>query len=169
MMPIPPWGMQFVSELPTSASCNERAARFAGTSNPWYPRHFNRVQARLKGRIGRVLVHARNHADVPLRRFVTCSECGKPLTGAWSRGRAARYAYYECPGCRQVRVSKTDADATSARGVHGVRRPRFLNRGNLLGVRGVSNLASPTMLNSNRLFGWLREMDSLRGSISTAA
>ena len=30
-------------------------------------------------------------------------------------------------------------------------------------------LASPTIVSSNRLFGWLREMDSLRQAIGTAA
>jgi len=35
----------------------------------------------------------------PLRGFVTCSKCGRPLTGSWSRGRRKKYAYYRCHGC----------------------------------------------------------------------
>ncbi len=38
----------------------------------------------------------RQHPDFPLRRFVACATCGEPLTGAWSVGRSARYAYYHC-------------------------------------------------------------------------
>jgi site-specific DNA recombinase len=74
------------------------------------PAVFARVQTRLKGRLTRVVPHARNHPDFPLRRFVTCGECGKPLTGAWSRGRSGRYAYYECPECRRVRVPKAELE-----------------------------------------------------------
>ncbi|HEV2845261.1 MAG TPA: zinc ribbon domain-containing protein, partial [Thermoanaerobaculia bacterium] len=36
--------------------------------------------------------------DFPLRGFVTCGHCGKPLTGSWSQGKMRqRYAYYHCP------------------------------------------------------------------------
>ncbi len=45
-------------------------------------------------------VHNRQHPDFPLKHFVRCGECGRPLTGYWARGRSDRYAYYECPGCR---------------------------------------------------------------------
>jgi site-specific DNA recombinase len=35
--------------------------------------------------------------DFPLRRFVRCARCGKPVTGGWARGRwGNRYAYYYC-------------------------------------------------------------------------
>ncbi len=39
--------------------------------------------------------------DFPLRGFVTCGDCGTPLTGGWSRGRHAHYHYYLCQkkGC----------------------------------------------------------------------
>ena len=29
----------------------------------------------------------RNHPDLPLRGFVRCDVCGRPLTGSWSKGR----------------------------------------------------------------------------------
>ena len=49
----------------------------------------------------------RNHPDFPLRGFVRCETCGRPLTGSWSKGRNGRYAYYHCPRrCRAVNVSK---------------------------------------------------------------
>ncbi len=41
--------------------------------------------------------------DFPLRGFVECSECGKGMTGAWSKGCRKHYAYYRCVtrGCSQ--------------------------------------------------------------------
>ena len=34
--------------------------------------------------------------EFPLRGFVTCDCCGKPLTAYWAKGRNKRYPYYEC-------------------------------------------------------------------------
>ncbi len=39
--------------------------------------------------------HNKQNEDFPLRG-VLCGECGKPMTGSWSRGRKNRYAYYYC-------------------------------------------------------------------------
>lgn len=39
--------------------------------------------------------HRSANPDFPLRRFVGCV-CGQKLTGAWSKGRNKRYAYYYC-------------------------------------------------------------------------
>lgn len=45
--------------------------------------------------------------DFPLRGFVSCGCCGRPLTACWSRGRSARYPYYLCDtrGCPESRKS----------------------------------------------------------------
>ncbi len=43
------------------------------------------------------------HPDYPLRKFVTCEDCGKPLRGSASTGRGGKkYPRYHCstPGCR---------------------------------------------------------------------
>ena len=58
---------------------------------------FYRVQAVLDGRIVVTGPRPRNHPDFPLRGFVRCETCGRPLTGSWSKGRNGRYAYYQCP------------------------------------------------------------------------
>jgi hypothetical protein len=59
---------------------------------------------------GRVVVSGprqRNRPDFPLRGFVRCEACGRPLTGSWSKGRNGRYAYYHCQRqCRAVNVGK---------------------------------------------------------------
>src|SRR3989442_4559372 len=59
---------------------------------------FRTAQLVLSGRRHRAPVHQRAHPDFPLRHFVRCGACGRPLTGSWSRGRGRRYAYYHCPG-----------------------------------------------------------------------
>lgn len=39
--------------------------------------------------------------DFPLRGFVLCASCGRPLTSGWTQGRSAKYPYYRCQtkGC----------------------------------------------------------------------
>jgi hypothetical protein len=60
--------------------------------------------------IGRIVVagpRQRNHPDFPLRGFVRCEICGRPLTGSWSKGRNGPYAFYHCQRqCRAVNVGK---------------------------------------------------------------
>ena len=38
----------------------------------------------------------RDNLDFPLRRIVKCGKCGTPFTGAWSKGRRSKHAYYFC-------------------------------------------------------------------------
>jgi DNA invertase Pin-like site-specific DNA recombinase len=68
---------------------------------------FYGAQAVLNGRVQVIGPRERNHPDFPLRGFVRCEACGRPLTGSWSKGRNGRYAYYHCQRqCRAVNVSK---------------------------------------------------------------
>jgi DNA invertase Pin-like site-specific DNA recombinase len=68
---------------------------------------FYRVQALLDGRVQVSGPRQRNHPDFPLRGFVRCDSCRRPLTGSWSKGRNEYYAYYHCQRqCRAVNVSK---------------------------------------------------------------
>jgi hypothetical protein len=68
---------------------------------------FYRVQAVLDGRVLVAGPRQRNHPDFPLRGFVRCETCGRPLTGSWSKGRNGHYAYYHCQRqCRAVNVSR---------------------------------------------------------------
>jgi site-specific DNA recombinase len=66
------------------------------------PDEFARIQHILSGK-NRSLVHNAYREDFPLRGFARCAECRHPLTGAFSRGRRKRYAYYNCHNrsCRQ--------------------------------------------------------------------
>jgi len=71
---------------------------------------FRRVQRLLGGTGNPVRPYRRRHPDFPLRPFVNCSHCQTPLTGSWSTGRAKKYAYYHCPKCRDVKVTKLDLE-----------------------------------------------------------
>jgi site-specific DNA recombinase len=56
-----------------------------------------RVQMQLAGGVAGPRVT--DAPDFPLRRFVHCGSCRRPLTGSWSRGKkGGRYAYYHCKG-----------------------------------------------------------------------
>jgi site-specific DNA recombinase len=71
-------------------------------------RIFFRVQAILDGRYEVTAPRQRTDSDFPLRGYVRCESCGKPLTASWSKGRSDYYAYYHCRGrCRAVNISKT--------------------------------------------------------------
>ena len=76
---------------------------------------FYRVQAILDGRnLSKIAMGKRNNpnADFPLRRVVKCAKCGTGLTGAWSKGRNSRYAYYRCGGnCNTTSIKVNDVDS----------------------------------------------------------
>ena len=65
-----------------------------------------RIQERLNG-TAKVPYRKNLHEDFPLRGFVSCGDCGKPMTGSWSKGRSQRYGYYMCfeKGCVSYRKS----------------------------------------------------------------
>jgi hypothetical protein len=69
---------------------------------------FERAQEALKGRSKRQK-HVKHHEDWPLRRFVLCAHCGKPLTAGWVKNGAGKpYGFYFCAqkGCRAVSLKK---------------------------------------------------------------
>ncbi len=70
---------------------------------------FQKVQQILSGRAGPRKQHVRSNPDFPLRHFVRCGCCEKPLTGSWSKNRKKLpYAYYRCysPSCKSVNVRR---------------------------------------------------------------
>jgi site-specific DNA recombinase len=91
---------------------------------------FERVQALLGGRKTSLTPRHRNHPDFPLRRFVVCRQCERPLTGSWSRGRrGGKYAYYRCPssGCGSVNTRKEQLESVFIDLLEGLKpRPEVL-------------------------------------------
>lgn len=78
---------------------------------------FYRAQAVLDARVVVAGSRQRNHPDFPLRGFVRCETCGRPLTGSWSQGRNGCYAYYHCQRqCRAVNVSRAALEPPRASG-----------------------------------------------------
>ena len=67
---------------------------------------FEQIQARLKGS-KKAPARKDISADFPLRGFVLCGDCHKPLTACWSKGKDKKYPYYLCPtkGCTSYRKS----------------------------------------------------------------
>jgi site-specific DNA recombinase len=70
--------------------------RYKGDFHPLVSQElFDQVQRRLRGNPTTGVGRRKGQHDFPLRRFVRCSRCGKPVTGGWARGRwGNRYAYY---------------------------------------------------------------------------
>lgn len=67
---------------------------------------FRQVQAQLRTPRKAPKNHVRDRAEFPLRRFLRCAKCEKPISGSWSTGRTNRYAYYHCPRCHAVRARR---------------------------------------------------------------
>ena len=92
---------------------------------------FDRVQGLLSGRRGGSAARRkRDHEDFPLRRFVRCDRCKKPVTGSWSKGKGGkRYAYYRCRerGCSSFNVGKDTLEAAFIELLESLTpKPRYL-------------------------------------------
>ena len=77
---VPAWGVRRASNCPALISRET----------------FDRVQVLLRGKKLTTSSHFSHHPDFPLKRFVRCGRCDRPLTASWSRGRQHRYPYYRC-------------------------------------------------------------------------
>jgi site-specific DNA recombinase len=96
VLEVPKWGVQQPSSTPTLVSREI----------------FDRVQALLDGKQPLLAPRQRNNPDFPLRNFVRCGRCDRPLTASWSTGRNNRYGYYRCQDqvCRAVNVRREDME-----------------------------------------------------------
>ena len=67
---------------------------------------FEKIQKRLKS-TAKAPARKDINADFPLRGFILCNDCEKPLTACWSQGKKQKYPYYLCPtkGCPSYRKS----------------------------------------------------------------
>ncbi len=70
---------------------------------------FDRVESILNGKRVSVMPRLRSHPDFPLRHFVKCGCCGRPLTASWSKGRTKKYANYRCQNkqCIGTNITKS--------------------------------------------------------------
>ena len=67
---------------------------------------FQRIQERLQGG-AKAPARKDISEDFPLRGFVLCNDCHKPMTACWSKGKFRKYPYYLCStrGCPSYRKS----------------------------------------------------------------
>lgn len=73
---------------------------------------FNEVQLILDGRKKQKgKAHKKVNPNFPLRGFVMCPKCNKPLSASTSKGRNGYYSYYHCFSPCDVRIKKEDIDA----------------------------------------------------------
>ncbi len=90
---------------------------------------FDKVQALLDGKRPTVTPRQRNNPDFPLRHFVRCGRCDRPLTGSWSKGRNHRYPYYRCqnPSCKAVHERREKVERLFVDFLHLLRpKPEYL-------------------------------------------
>ena len=73
------------------------------------------INKRLKILDGRKKLKGTNHKKVnpkfPLRGFIMCPSCNKPLSASTSRGRNNTYSYYHCFSPCSLRIRVEDAHA----------------------------------------------------------
>jgi DNA invertase Pin-like site-specific DNA recombinase len=75
-------------------------------------------------------VRQRSHPDFPLRHFVLCGSCERPLTGSWSTGRRERYAYYHCANgpCKSRNIPKRLLESEFLKLIEQLQpKPEYLN------------------------------------------
>ena len=67
---------------------------------------FEKIQSRLTS-TAKASARKDINADFPLRGFMLCDDCHKPLTACWSQGKNQKYPYYLCAtkGCESYRKS----------------------------------------------------------------
>ena len=89
-----------------------------GLHTPLVPRDtFDRVQDILDGKKAKAAPKHKHNADFPLKPFVRCSECRKPLTGGFAKSKTGkRYPRYWCrtAKCRAVGVSREELESSFA-------------------------------------------------------
>lgn len=71
---------------------------------------YSKVQDILNGRNKQKgLNHKKTNPNFPLRGFLMCPKCDKPLSASLSTGRNKKYAYYHCFSPSDVRIKQEDA------------------------------------------------------------
>lgn len=81
---------------------------------------YYKVQAIIDGRNTSIKIplvrRNRDNQDFPLRRIVKCSKCGAVFTGAWSKGKCSKHAYYFCrKRCGTPSVKAYELDFTTVK------------------------------------------------------
>ena len=90
---------------------------------------FDRAQAGLLHNGHVPTPHSVSNPDFPLRQFVRCAKCGKPMSGHFAKGARAKYKYYRCytPACQKpIRCEKLDTDFAALLDALGLQHTRMI-------------------------------------------
>jgi site-specific DNA recombinase len=91
---------------------------------------FRLVQSVLSGGHCAARPRRPNHPDFPLRHFVRCGSCDKPLTASWSKGRNKPYAYYHCTkaSCKSPNIRKAILESEFLKLIKQIQpKPEYIN------------------------------------------
>jgi len=94
------------------------------------PEKFRLVQSILAGGCPATRARRPSHPDFPLRHFVRCINCERPLTGSWSTGRTKAYAYYHCANnsCKSRNIRKQLLESEFLRLIERLQpKPEYMN------------------------------------------
>ncbi len=84
---------------------DEEAHYVKASHEPLIPESlFEEVQDVLHGRKRNIPVKNTKREELPLRGYLLCQRCGRPLTGSASHGNGGKYYYYHCQaslGCKE--------------------------------------------------------------------
>lgn len=75
---------------------------------------FDRIQERLKGN-AKAPARKDINADFPLRGFVLCNDCGKPLTACWSKGKMGVKYPIVCARQRAARATGSRSSVSNSK------------------------------------------------------
>ena len=89
--------MVYCGRVEIAAYKDERAHYVKGIHEPLVSEAlFDDVQDILSGRKRVTKVRSSKDENLPLRSFLICKTCGKPITGSATKGNGGRYYYYHC-------------------------------------------------------------------------
>ncbi len=89
--------MVYCGRVEIAAYKDERAHYVKGIHEPLISEAlFDDVQDILSGRKRITKVRSSKDESLPLRSFLICKTCGKPITGSAAKGNGGRYYYYHC-------------------------------------------------------------------------
>jgi site-specific DNA recombinase len=72
---------------------------------------FDEVQDVLIGRKRKTKVRSSKDENLPLRGFLVCRNCGRPITGSASQGNGGKYYYYHCQNAKECKERFRSGDA----------------------------------------------------------
>ncbi len=89
--------MVYCGRVEISAYKDESAHYVKGIHKPLITEAiFDEVQDILHGRKRVTKVRSTKDENLPLRSFVVCKSCGRPITGSGANGNGGKYYYYHC-------------------------------------------------------------------------